>query len=140
MRLDGWARPCENHFSVSCTSAILCLDTKSCRFKVCPTLAQKYNVPYDVCVTVAFLLEGDAFDHIVPDSVYYCEKLKVIVICTCSPLNCQSLSSRVANVQFCPVLPHGAATLSSIIVSQKPTQASKQHVLLFTRHTSHANL
>ena len=44
---------------------------------MCPSLAQKYNIPYDICVIVAFLLEGDAFDHIVPDSVYYCEKLKV---------------------------------------------------------------
>jgi hypothetical protein len=78
LKLVGWARPCEKHFSVKFISAIFCFDTKSCRFKVCPTLAQKYNVPYDVCVTVAFLLEGDAFDHIVPDSVYYCEKLKVI--------------------------------------------------------------
>jgi hypothetical protein len=109
---------------------------------VCPALAQKYNVPYDVCATVAFLLEGDAFDHIVPDSVYYCEKLKVICIFLTIPLNRQSLSSCVANMQFCPVLPHGAATFSSIIVSQKPTQASSStcYTSRVTRHTRNSSL
>ena len=102
---------------------------------MCPTLAQKYNVPYEICVIVAFLLESDAFDHIVPDSVYYCEKLKVI----CTFLTHQTSICSLMRSQFCPVLPHGAATLSSITVLQKPTQASNK-MLHFTHHTSHAKL
>jgi len=91
---------------------------------MCPSLAQKYNIPYDACCLVAWLLEADAFNHVVPDSVYYCEKLKV----SCYFANPPTQTSNIpvlcfATMQFCPVLPHGAATFSSITVLQKPTQA-----------------
>ncbi len=71
----GWMG--EAMYGVLCCLTLFVLFTSLCRFKVCPSLAQKYNIPYEVCCTVAFLIEGDAFNHIVPDSIYYCEKLKV---------------------------------------------------------------
>jgi hypothetical protein len=134
----GWARPCENHFAVSCILAVLCFDTKSCRFKVCPALAQKYNVPYDVCATVAFLIEGDLFDHIVPDSVYYCEKLKVI--CTFPTLKPSifSLMRRQHAVLPCP-----APWCCNLFFNHRFAKAhsgKQQQMLRVTRHTSHAKL
>lgn len=68
--------------------------------KLCPALSQKYNIPEDVCAAVAWLLMADAFNHVVPDSVYYCEVM-----------------------HLCPKLPGGAAVFTGISVEQKDTQS-----------------
>jgi hypothetical protein len=68
--------------------------------KLCPALSQKYNIPEELCVGVAWLLMADAFDHVVPDSVYYCEVLHA-----------------------CPKLPGGSAVFTGISVEQKDTQS-----------------
>ena len=68
--------------------------------KLCPALSQKYNIPEELCAAVAWLLMADAFNHVVPDSVYYCEVLHV-----------------------CPKLPGGSATFTGISVEQKDTQS-----------------
>ena len=68
--------------------------------KLCPALSQKYNIPEELCAGIAWLLMADAFNHVVPDSVYYCEVLHV-----------------------CPKLPGGSATFTGISVEQKDTQS-----------------
>jgi hypothetical protein len=68
--------------------------------KLCPALSQKYNIPEDLCAAVAWLLMADAFNHVVPDSVYYCEVMHV-----------------------CPKLPGGSAKLTGVTVEQKDTQS-----------------
>jgi hypothetical protein len=68
--------------------------------KLCPALSQKYNIPEDLCAAVAWLLMADAFNHVVPDSVYYCEVM-----------------------HLCPKLPGGAAIFTGISVEQKETQS-----------------
>jgi hypothetical protein len=68
--------------------------------EICPALSQKYNIPEDICAAVAWLLMSDAFNHIVPDSVYYCEVM-----------------------HLCPKLPGGAASFTGISVEQKDTQS-----------------
>ena len=68
--------------------------------KLCPALSQKYNIPEELCAAVAWLLMADAFNHVVPDSVYYCEVMHV-----------------------CPKLPGGSAKFTGVSVEQKDSQS-----------------
>jgi hypothetical protein len=65
-------------------------------FKVCPELADKYNVSPYICSLMAYLIMVDVGNHLQPDAVYNCEKLGI-----------------------CPKLPPGSAQFASVVVDQK---------------------